>query len=507
MNRLRAAIPWLPVLTAAAFVTTVAVKFPDIVRSLNWDSDASSSFVLAERLRGDGPVYIPHFGFWTSLWWLLATRHLPSHRHLWEGTGYAFALAGAGLVGWATARVAGRWAGVTAGATALVVGPVALRQLLTVNFHVSTPFTAAVLAAYLVLLPQRRSRMLALAGAVGLFAGLNAASDPLLWVAGIAPFAIASTVLTGATRRRDLAVRSGITLAVAVASAIATSALMQRLGFHLVGREFRLAHVGDVPGHVLDLGRIVALLGGANYALPGGYPREPLRILLALLVCAALAATLVLAVKRIARRSDPVACAYACYWAAATIILGIGFVVTTQPAAQGAGSVYYLPTLALAAGAGVGMLAAGSPRAQIAVALAVAVAGGINIASVAQGRASPAPGAIGAYKDPVMRLLEQKSVTRGYAGFWDAASLTWQSGMRLLVAPVSRCGPKLCAYRFFTISSWYDEHPGGSFLIVDPETGFVSEPPPLVKGAFESHRFGPLTVYLFDYDLARNISP
>ncbi len=41
-----------------------------------WDTDASGPLALAERLRGDGPVYIPHYGEWATLWWLLATRSL-----------------------------------------------------------------------------------------------------------------------------------------------------------------------------------------------------------------------------------------------------------------------------------------------------------------------------------------------------------------------------------------------------------------------------------------------
>jgi hypothetical protein len=496
------AIRWLPAVAAAAYVATVAARFPDLIRHLYWDSDAAASLVLAGRLRGHGPVYIPHFGWWTSLWWLLATRHLPGHRQLWEGTGYAFALAGAGLVGWATARVAGRWAGVTAGAAALMVGPLALKSLLTVNYHVTTPFVAAVLAAYVVVLARSRSR--ALAATVGLVAGASAASDPLLWVAGIAPFAIAGAFLTATTRRRDVAVRAAITLVVTIVSAITTSAVMDRLGFNIIASDVRPAHLSDVPSNVLDLGRIVALLGGANYALPGGYPREPLRLLLALLVVAAVAAAVVSAVREIAQGSGPTRRTYACYWAAATVLLGIAFVGTTQAAAMGAGSVNYLLTFPLAAGSGVALLAAGSARGRLAVAVAVAAVG-----AIVQGRAESASGALVKYERPLVRLLEQRGVTRGYAGFWDAHNLTWQSRMRLLVAPVSRCdlptGPRLCGYRFFTIDSWYDERPGPSFLLVDPETGFITEPPPLVGDASAAYHFGPLTVYLFDYDLARRI--
>src|SRR5438093_10956439 len=201
-------IEWLPALSAVAYVVLVAVRFPTLVRALYWDSDAAGAFVLGELLRGHGTVEIPRFGWWTSLWWLLATRELPGHAHLWEATGYVFALATVALVGWATWRVAGRWAGVTAAAAAVVVGPKALTSLLTVNFHTSTPFTAAVLAFYLVLLARSRSWVLAVA--VGVLAGVNGASDPLLWIAGIAPFGLAAGFLARATKRREIAIRAAV---------------------------------------------------------------------------------------------------------------------------------------------------------------------------------------------------------------------------------------------------------------------------------------------------------
>lgn len=500
---------WLPALTAVAYVATVAVMSSGLIHALYWDSDVSAPFVLAERLRGHGPVFIPHYGSWTLLWWLLATRHLPGHVELWEATAYPFAVAGAGLLGWATARVAGRWAGVTAAAAALVVGPFALRSLLTAIFHVSTPFTAAVLAAYLVLLARRSARgpAIALAVAVGLLAGANAASDPLLWAGGIAPFAIGAAVLFATTRNRDVAVHSGIALVLTVASAIATNVVMHSLGFHIVGLQLQRAALGDLPGNVRHLGRMIALLGGANYALPGGYPREPLRILLALLVFLAVAAAVVSAVMQVARRSKPILRAYACYWAAAAILLGLSFVVTTNATALGAGSANYLLTFALAGGAGVALLVSGSRRGQLAVAIAVATVGAVNIAGIVHGHAGTPKGAIGTYKPQLVRLLESKGVTRGYAGYWDAQNLSWQSGMQLLVAPVERCGSTLCGFNFSTIRSWYEERPGPSFLIVDPQNPVITEPPPVVSEAAASYRVGPLTVYLFDFDLARHIRP
>jgi hypothetical protein len=223
----------------------------------------------------------------------------------------------------------------------------------------------------------------------------------------------------------------------------------------------------------------------------------------------AVAATVYSGFRHIVHRAEPITRAFACYWAAATVLLGVVFVATTNAAALGAGSVNYLLTLPPAAGAGVALLAAGSRRAQLAVALAIAGVAAVNMAGIAEGHAGTPKDAIGTYERPLVRLLERNGVTRGYAGYWDAANLTWQSGMRVLVSPVSLCdgprGPSLCASNFFTIGSWYDERPGRSFLIVDRSTAFVTEPPPVIRSASASYRFGALTVYLFGYDLARHI--
>jgi hypothetical protein len=493
-------IRWLPALAGVGYLGTVAVLGARIVHNTAWDTDVSAPLALAERLRGSGPVFIPHYGEWTSLWWLLATRTLPWHAQLWEATGYVFAVTAAVLLGWATTRVAGRWAGLTAGAAALVVGPFALRSLMTVALHVTNPFTAAVLGVALVLL--LRTRSWALAVAVGLLAGANAASDPLLWIAGIIPFALAAALLARTTRRVDIALRAAVTLAVTIACAVGTNLIMHGLGFHVVGLSVSLAPVHDLPANTLHLGRMIALLGGANYALPGGYPREPLRALLALLVLAAVAAPVVAAAKTTVHKAVPTARAYACYWGAATVLLCVVFVITPNAAALGPDSANYLLTLALAAAAGVALLAASSRRGQLAVALAVATVGAINIAGLASGHAETGTNP---YEPRLAHLLERKGVTRGYAGYWDAQNISWQSGMRLLIAPVNRCAAQLCAYNFFTVRSWYDQHSGPTFLLLDEANQFIAGAPPFVSGATASYRIGSFTVYLFDYDIARHI--
>jgi hypothetical protein len=495
---------WLPAAAVAAYLATVAVMGPGLVTALPWDTDVAAPFVLAERLRGHGDVLIPHYGSWSVLWTLLATRGLPGHDALWAALGYVFCVAGAALVGWATSRVAGRWAGITAFAIAIVVGPYALRSQLTVIFHVLPPFTAALLAAYLVVLagPRRRA---ALAVAVGVVAGVNAASDALGWPAAVVPFALASALLFAVTRRSAVALCAGVLLAAAVISAIATDVVMRHLGYHVIGLDLTHAHLGALPGNIRHLARMVALLGGANYALPGGYPPEPLRIVVALLAAAGVAAAVLCAVKQLLARTDPLRRAYACYWGASVVLLGLSFVLTTNAVALGAGSANYLLTLAPAAGAGVGLLASTSERARLATGLAVVLLAVTNLVGIAQGHADTPKGAVGVYKSQIVETLERDGVSRGYGGYWDAQNLSWQTDMRLLVAPVQPCADALCSFDFSTIRSWYEPHSGPSFLIVDPTNGVIVKAPPFARNAQERHRFGPLTLYVFRYDIARHI--
>jgi hypothetical protein len=492
---------WLPALAGAAYVLTVVARGTRLVEDNDWDTDVSAPFALAERLRGSGPVHIPHYGEWTTFWWLLATRWLPWHAVIWDASGYVLAVATAALLAWTTARVAGRWAGVTAGAAALLVGPFALRALLSLASHVTNPVGAVVLGAGVVLLPRTRSWLLVVL--LGLVAGTNAASDGLLWIVGVFPFVVATAIYARTTRRRDFAVRAAATVAVTIVSAVVTTIVMRSLDFHVIGLDVGLASARDLPSNVRHLLRMIGLLGGANYALAGPYPREPLRILLALLWLAGIASPVVAAVKL--RRADAALRAYAWFWAAAVLSLCVVFVVTPNAADLGPKSANYLLTLAPAAGAGVALLARRAASPQLLVALAVAAVAAVNIGSIVGGRAeiTDLP-AIEAQWQNVERIARQEGATRGYAGYWDAQNLSWQTHMHLHVAPVVNCGQTLCPYNFFTVQSWYDQKGGPTFLLIDP-TNAVVHAPSFVSNAASKHRLGTLDLYVFRYDIARHI--
>src|SRR5262249_54055789 len=160
---------------------------------------------------------------------------------------------------------------------------------------------------------------------------------------------------------------------------------MRHLGYKVVGLELTHAHVSALAGNVRHLGRMVALVAGANYALPGGYPPEPLRLVLAILALTGVVAAFVAGFRQLIRRGEPaLRPAYAVYWAASVVLLSLSFVLTTNAVALGAGSANYLLSLVPAAGAGVALLASPSDRAQIATGIAVAVIGVSNLVGVAQ---------------------------------------------------------------------------------------------------------------------------
>jgi hypothetical protein len=144
--------------------------------------------------------------------------------------------------------------------------------------------------------------------------------------------------------------------------------------------------------------------------------------------------------------------------------------------------------------------------AQLAVSLAVAAVAAVNIAGILGGRAEVTGlVALPMYERPIVQLLERERAMRGFAGYWDAQNLSWQTDMRLLVAPVVNCGTELCPYNFFTIRSWYEPREGArTFLLVDP-TIPVIHAPPFASQAAATRRFGPLTLYVFDYDIARHV--
>ena len=155
------------------------------------------------------------------------------------------------------------------------------------------------------------------------------------------------------------------------------------------------------------------------------------------------------------------------------------------------------------------LLALRSRRSRLVVTAAVCVFAVSAIYAVADrpfdpGRAYPGPHAARA----LVRFADRERVSFGYAGYWEAASFTWQSKLKVNVYPVYECrrpaALTLCPFYFHRISTWYSPRPATrSFLIVDPAQPFVTGPADPAFGRPEKvYPAGPLKVYVYGYDIA-----
>ena len=163
-----------------------------------WDGDAATAWVLGETFNpSHGSIVLLHIGIYTTLFWEYATRWLPWHRNLWEATPYGFLLLNAGLLGWASRRLAGTWGAVGSVALALCTNARVTFMLFTPNYHTTTSFTTVLIGAYIVFVSESngRGRLLAASLVVGAVAGANGASDPLLYYTGLGALALTAVVV------------------------------------------------------------------------------------------------------------------------------------------------------------------------------------------------------------------------------------------------------------------------------------------------------------------------
>jgi isoprenylcysteine carboxyl methyltransferase (ICMT) family protein YpbQ len=174
---------------------------------LYWDADAAAAPLIAEQFGrpGTGPIILTHFGWYSMLWLMASTRELSGHRELWQVLPYALVIAALLVLALAVRRVRGIWAGAIFLSASVAIGPLALRSLVTPNYHTTTLINVALLGASLPLLssaPRGYARRAAIALPIALLTGLDVASDPLLWVVGVAPFVLA--LAYGSVRFRNV---------------------------------------------------------------------------------------------------------------------------------------------------------------------------------------------------------------------------------------------------------------------------------------------------------------
>lgn len=484
-----------------------------------WDADAAAAPLIAEQFGrpGTGLITIAHFGWYSMLWLMVATRDLPGHREVWLVLPYALVIFALVLLALVVRHFRDAWAGAIFLAASVAVGPFALRSLVTPNYHTTTFINVALLGVVLALLSSDwggYARRAVVALTIALLTGLDVASDPLLWIVGVAPFILAAGYSVFRFRNAwvpTLVIAAAMIGTIAAVDKVVRDVMAAR-EVSIISQPVAATSLSHLPGNLRTLVDEVAVVFGADL-FGTGYEGSALRniivaalvLLLVIVIASLLARTLWL--RRITQRghADQTLVVYA---VGIVVAISGAFALTTIGENSGIGGANYFLALAVA----LPLLAALIPhsladRAAIGCALAAVMA--FNVAGVQAGYASLRVGSIETYAPMIVSALEREHLRYGYASYWDALPLTLYSRGSLEVASVSQCKPPsgtLCAFQINSAAGWYREHPGSpSFVIVDPETSFVKVGPPGTGLWREKISFGPIDLYISADDVAPQI--
>ena len=518
-----------PAVLAFAWLVLLFADFGSIVSVLYANADTVSAPVIGELFPHAPPGAMTTLGYlpwYTALWFELATRWVPFHRQLWEVAPWLASLVGIALVSWSTAKVAGRWAASIVAVVLVCAAPRVLTVQFSFDLHGGTVVCACLLDAFLVLLVSRAGRIGPLAVHAALAVGLAAviasslASDQLLYVAGLAPFlaaALAQLVVSPGRSSTRVAVTAAAVGALSVIGSRLVIAAMRDRNIYPADDKVTFASWGEMWTHVGQLLRGLAQLVQADFA---GGPIGP-RPLLALACAAVLAIGLVL-VARVGwsegRRlieaepaDEPVRRAHVTFWVAGAAFTAVAFVLSSygSRALQASAGRYFVPIVyaMVVVGAVAAARSAFSTRVIVTLAFCIVLAGSTVALAAHDLTNNPGYYPRQDFASFLETFAQGEGLTYGYADYWDAAPLTWQTHEHVQVYPVVPCPAPhgLCTNRLHVISSWYTPRPGTrSFLITDPRYG-PAAPGLRLGGTAEVVSYGEYRIYVYDYDIAANL--
>lgn len=533
-RRVSQALSALLAALGAAYLIDVLVQFNQLIGNTYLDADAASAPVIGQLFGRSGPhqeVVLGQMAWYSTLTYELATRWLPGHRQLWELTPYLLALLSCGLLAWGAWRVAGRWAALVTAAIVLCAAPHTLHLLFSLNDHSPTWFTLALMAALLVALSSGarlhnrwvKALVVLVCAAI---AGANLASDTLLVGAGVIPMAAAAVIVCGARPSQATLRALGWTVGFLALTGVFDVLTHSLMNHENVVIPTTVSHSGLGSGESVSTNfklwwQSVAVLGN------GEFFSKTLGFTTALQVaCAALSLAGIVAVPIIAWRqlrhtlalpqparvelsAETARLAWCGFWGISAVLLTGGFIVSTTPV--DINSDRYLLGLVYAIAALVPLAARGTVLRRGALAAAAAVFCFTGLLTLAQEQLKTMTAGFpsSSVEAQIASLARRERLTVGYAGYWDAAPITWSSHFAVKVYPVEPCPGRseLCRVNIHYISTWYVPRTGmRSFLVDDTST---TSPAPLVPDLgppSATYTIGPATVYVFPYDIASHIS-
>jgi hypothetical protein len=506
---------WAALLAVGVFLVWLLARFGSVTGALYQNPDNASAFVLAEFMeeRGSGELILGNYAWLEPLYALNLTRWLPAHREVWEVAPFVVYAITVALIGWTVRRAVSARAGLLVALAMAAPAPIVLGYVAVPNAHGHTLLHVAILAAFLVTLPQAatwgagRRGLWAAALAVTLAAG--ASSDVLLLIGGVFPFLVA--VGFG---WRLLGLPGGVAALAGVACLAGTlggrllAVLADDAGIRDTGVPIPLASADQAVDNVWSLVEDTALFVHGQL----GDTSTAIGIVLDVVGILAIAALPILCFA-ILRRAPEVLKAESrppqqrllvVYWGVAAVSVAAAFIGSSAP--EGIGSTRYVtllwPALLTLIAVFFGRRGLG------ALAGLAAVAAVLGCVQLARGTYTDAGGLPGDDLARLGRFAIDNDLDHGYASYANAPVVTTETDFEVRTYPVERCGPGgegRCRYGLHRIEAWY--LPGGagrSFYLVAERPGWpVLGPPPESWGApAEEAEFGDLHVYVYDFDLA-----
>jgi hypothetical protein len=522
LHRWRVWLPWLPAAIAAVFVVGFLVELRDVVLTLYGNSDNASAPVIAELLHEapDGrQVLLGNYPWYEPLWFMLATRGLPAHRAIWELAPFAFSAVAILAVARSVAVAVGRWAA----ATALAV--LAVPSVLYVGFagvadaHGHTLVHACLLGAATVLAARRSeawsTKRAVMAGvALGAVTAPGAASDQVLIFAGLVPLAVAAAAVWTARGGRTIVLFAAAAEVVAIAGGIALHAAGTAAGIRPASTDFALVSDSALWIHLRLLWEVLVAFGHGDFF---GQATDVDGVLA--LAGAALVSGSLVALYRRARtirlsdatQADPARVALVAFWTAAFAGVSLAFVLVAVATDKFGGRYILTAWVALV------VLGVAAVRTETQRLMAAAVASGLallGVLALSRGNYTATPGPVSQdAANRIARFVREQHLDHGYAGYWVAATLTWESKAVARTYPVYECVPPahtLCPFKLHRIDSWYRPRGGvRTFLVLDAlntDPAIAPPDPALFGRPIAAEKVGTLTVLAYPYDVAEKIT-
>jgi hypothetical protein len=497
-------------------------RLPDIVGQLTWNADYVSQMALAQSVGAAGKperaVIIQQGYFWFDL----VTFPLPFHRLIWDFAPSVMALAALLLIAWTSWRLAGRFAAVLSLSLGLAASPLVLSTQVAQAYHGSTWFGIALLATYLRWLLRARvgrNKLIAVAAAVALLAGLATASDPLLGPAGDLPF-VAALLLVWRARPDQVAwlkVVAAATTAAGIAGVAGAAVLASRVAGVTSSFPRGLTHMVP-PEHFL--GNLRQLIGGVFEVAGMPHTGSALGIVLGLLLLAADLLPILWLIRSIRGNMPAPLLAVVAFWSATSVFVAGAFLLSDVPADFLENSSRYLVPAFYVMFAVVPLWVAshaGRAAALAAPAVVLILANATAVENDARNQVFE-PFFSFDLNAPIA-FLEERGLSRGYAAYDEAAPISVKTGFELKVYPVTQvfvasgdtCGATppngICPYAYNSASDWYRGSLGPTFILVDPYMVRLGQPPRKdLDTASAVYEVGRFKIYVYGDDVASHMA-